>query len=129
MPHPRDSNPYRCFLEWYSASCIRCRSYQQELFLLFLFTDSYATSKRQQSLPLFLGVVFGKLHPLSLVPATLFLLFLFTDSYATSKRQQSLPLFLGVVFGKLHPLSLIPAIAFLPIFLEKLSLLHYNRPF
>jgi hypothetical protein len=32
------------------------------LFLLFLFTDSYAASRKQQSLPLVPGVASGKLQ-------------------------------------------------------------------
>jgi hypothetical protein len=41
--------------------------------LLFLFTDSYAASKKQQSFTLVLGAVSDKLHLLSFIPAIAFL--------------------------------------------------------
>jgi len=38
-----------------------------KLFLLFLFTDSYTASKKQQYLQLFIGVASGKLHLLTII--------------------------------------------------------------
>jgi len=77
MPHPGNSNLYRCFLVWRVANHI-CRLIIYEsvvktakLFLLFLLTDSYAASRKQQSLPLFPGVACDKSHlPLDLVQET-----------------------------------------------------------
>ena len=68
MPHPGNSNLYRCFLVWRVANHI-CRLIIHEsvvkrakLFLLFLLTDSYAASRKHQSLPLFPGVACSKPH-------------------------------------------------------------------
>jgi hypothetical protein len=65
MPHPGNSSLYRCFLVWRPASHLRRRSVIKRagLFLLFVFTASYAAFRKQQSLPLYPGVAFGKSSP------------------------------------------------------------------
>jgi len=70
MPHPENSNLFRCFLVWRLANCASagddtrgCYTKSKGFFLLVSFTDSYAASGKQQSVPLFSGVASGKSHP------------------------------------------------------------------
>ena len=76
--------------------------------MLTSFTDSYAASNNQQSVPLVIGAASGKLHKPEKITesrkkrASLFLLKSFTASYAASDKQQSVQLVIGVASGKLH---------------------------
>jgi hypothetical protein len=114
MPHPGDSNPYRCFLVW-RVALTSAADHQAKPFLLFLFTDSYAASRRQQSLPLFPGVACGT-HICSGSSSKAFLALFIYGLLCRIQETAIFPLFPGVACGT-HICSGSSSKAFLALFI------------